>query len=1085
LFGEADGLQNSEVRIIKQDVIGFLWVITNGGISIYDSYNFQQVALDDSLIESGAIAIAFDQSNRAIVGFRSGVTFVEHGKMNRVFGVPNWKKNPLTTLSVDSKNKIWVGTKKGMMKLDPYAPESFSTIRNLPSDEITKITEDRTGKIWIGFKRNGVGLLQDESSSRWKMFGLEQGLPELLVNDIYEDATGVLWVSTFSGLARFTGGTFTKIVPPGQTGDLNISSAYVGGNGTRWIRLKGEGILSWNEDKTTIYNVKTGFPDNNTNALVEAHDRSIWIATMSGIVHIVGENLIAINQVQKNFPRKILCIYEDREGILWFGTSEGLLRFDEGRLITYATTENDREWSGKPTILRDKKNNIWMLTAAGLARFDGTQFRTYGTAEGIPSEPIIKITMDERDHLWILTENNIYAGEGEKFQKFADPLLSKSKITSIQSDKLGNVWFLNNLGNLFKLSRGKLALFDLEKRLGERIRVGGFTLDRFGTLWLGSMNKLIHIQGEQAIAYSPSTVMLEAEYQNNFYVNRDGDIFFTTDAGIAQLQNSAFIYYKIDSSWHGKIPNTIYEDSSGTMWFSLYFNETRTGYERTVPSGIASLKGTSFTFYSIENGLPSNNVLSLYNETRGSIWFLTDRGAANMKDSTIRNYSTKDGLASNLVYSVLRNKQEELWFVTQGGISKFNGKMFSKITRDDGLFSTQESIAELDERDNVWFAARKGVQCIKPSNGIPTVSIDGITTNGEVAENSPTMVSYKSATDVTVQFRGLSFRSSGKRPVYYYKLVGYETTLHGPSEQNLISYYNLEPKTYTFVVKCINSDLIESKEAAIAFILRPPFWQTSWFQGLAGVVGLGLLFGLFRLRTYQLEKKNLKLESIVDLRTKELQAEKNRSDQLLQNILPAAIIAELKETGTSSPREFRLVSILFTDFSGFTQMAGTQPADRLVEELNSLFKEFDDIIEAHGTEKLKTIGDAYLIASGLPVEMPDHAVRAVETAFAMQEYLVKRNETTAFKWNMRAGIHSGQVVAGIVGKRKFTYDVWGDTVNIAARMESAGIPGTVNISAMTYDLIKNSYDCEYRGKIEAKGKGTVDMYVVNGKKKEA
>ena len=158
------------------------------------------------------------------------------------------------------------------------------------------------------------------------------------------------------------------------------------------------------------------------------------------------------------------------------------------------------------------------------------------------------------------------------------------------------------------------------------------------------------------------------------------------------------------------------------------------------------------------------------------------------------------------------------------------------------------------------------------------------------------------------------------------------------------------------------------------------------------------------------------------------------------------------------------------------------PADRMVAELNEIFGAFDDICDELGVEKIKTIGDAYMAAAGLPKPCADHAQRCVRAGLRMLDYLEQRNRTSAFKWSLRVGVHSGPVVTGVVGKRKYAFDVWGDTVNVASRMESAGEAGRVNVSAYTYDLIRTEFECEYRGKVDAKGKGQIDMYFVTRKR---
>jgi class 3 adenylate cyclase len=225
-----------------------------------------------------------------------------------------------------------------------------------------------------------------------------------------------------------------------------------------------------------------------------------------------------------------------------------------------------------------------------------------------------------------------------------------------------------------------------------------------------------------------------------------------------------------------------------------------------------------------------------------------------------------------------------------------------------------------------------------------------------------------------------------------------------------------------------------------------------------------------------------KVETELKTRTKELEEEKIKTDKLLHNIFPAEIVKELKQNGYVNPRYYNMISILFTDFHRFTDISSSLSPEMLVSELNIIFTEFDTIIEKFKLEKLKTIGDSYLICSGLPHEMPDHAVRAVHAALKMQEFLCDRNNNSDLKWQMRAGIHSGNVIAGMVGIHKFTYDVWGDTVNIASRMESSSEPNKINISGQTYELVKDYFNCHYRGKLEVKGKGKIDMYYINGPK---
>jgi class 3 adenylate cyclase len=234
------------------------------------------------------------------------------------------------------------------------------------------------------------------------------------------------------------------------------------------------------------------------------------------------------------------------------------------------------------------------------------------------------------------------------------------------------------------------------------------------------------------------------------------------------------------------------------------------------------------------------------------------------------------------------------------------------------------------------------------------------------------------------------------------------------------------------------------------------------------------------------EEMNLLLAEMNQLYS-QLHAERRKSEELLLNTLPRKIADELKQTGKVKPVYYQSASILFTDFKDFTKLAEQLTPEELVEELDYCFSSFDMIIEAHNLEKLKTIGDSYMCVGGSPTPNPTHAIDAVLAALQIQAFMGWRRQEKIQNnqpyWEIRIGIHSGPLLAGVIGKKKFTYDVWGDAVNIASRMESSSLPGAINISKSTFELVKDLFDCEYRGKIAVKNKGDIDMYFVNGIKK--
>ncbi|TAH04226.1 MAG: hypothetical protein EAZ17_02265 [Sphingobacteriales bacterium] len=241
------------------------------------------------------------------------------------------------------------------------------------------------------------------------------------------------------------------------------------------------------------------------------------------------------------------------------------------------------------------------------------------------------------------------------------------------------------------------------------------------------------------------------------------------------------------------------------------------------------------------------------------------------------------------------------------------------------------------------------------------------------------------------------------------------------------------------------------------------------------LVGLGLVLTLIGI-LYRDYRNKIKTNKLLDQRKAEIET-------LLLNILPYEVASELQKEGHATPRYYDSVSVMFTDFVSFSRIAESMSPQQIVSELNEFFTEMDEIIDKYGLEKIKTIGDSYMCAGGIPTSNTTHPQDMVRAGLDIVEYLRQKNklreEAGMAKWEIRIGINTGSIVAGVVGKKKYAYDIWGNTVNIASRMESNGEPGMLNISADTYALIKDRFDCTHRGKIYAKNVGEIDMYFVD------
>jgi class 3 adenylate cyclase len=324
----------------------------------------------------------------------------------------------------------------------------------------------------------------------------------------------------------------------------------------------------------------------------------------------------------------------------------------------------------------------------------------------------------------------------------------------------------------------------------------------------------------------------------------------------------------------------------------------------------------------------------------------------------------------------------------------------------------------------------------------------------------------------------------------------------------LISFQN----AYTFSVIKVDDFTGHSLNYLALFIGAGMFVLWNWYYSLAIIVPSVLATGYFFQMNHHLNMKEALINggllllvvavfmfilietryrltiSMIKFKIALMEAndalgvEKAQSDKLLRNILPDEVADELKITGKASAKHYQKVSVLFTDFKGFTARSANMTPEEVIEELNKCFSAFDEIIEKYNLEKIKTIGDAYMCAGGLPVANKTNPIDAIRAGLAMQEYMTAyKNECIAKGepyFECRLGINTGEVVAGVVGTKKFAYDIWGDTVNTASRAESNGALGKVNITETTYELVKDIFKCEYRGDIEVKGKGKMKMYFV-------
>ena len=297
-------------------------------------------------------------------------------------------------------------------------------------------------------------------------------------------------------------------------------------------------------------------------------------------------------------------------------------------------------------------------------------------------------------------------------------------------------------------------------------------------------------------------------------------------------------------------------------------------------------------------------------------------------------------------------------------------------------------------------------------------------------------------------------------------------------------YTNLPAGRYQFKVRYISSGNTGGEISLLSLIVLP-LWYFSRLAIIIYLIVFSLIvWTLYNLLTLGFARKLYMLEQIINKRTEDLIIEKEKTEALLANVLPKNTASEIMEKGKATKIKYNFVTVLFSDIQGFTKIAEETNPEILIDELDKFFFYFDSVVEKFGIEKIKTIGDAYMCAGGIPEKNRTNPVEVILAALEMKGYMTRLKETSELEgmkyWDIRIGIHTGTVVAGVVGQKKLSYDIWGDTVNIASRMESSGEAGKINISGTTFEFVKEFFTCEYRGKMPVKYKGELEMYFVNG-----
>lgn len=1020
-----DGLSQSTLNDILQDELGYIWFGTQDGLNRYDGYEFKIFKHDidnPSSISSGFVNCLYTMNDGYLwIGTNAGINIYEHATEE--------------FLSLESE---------------------YPSLLELADKHVISILSTSDSTYWLGTKNIVYRIDSSNNLSSLTLPVPEETAIEITCLMNYND--NEIWIGTLNE------GIFIYDIPSGKISRIQKKKNALNSNRINDLYLNrkdqvligtdfGLNVYDRKENEFTSYTYSVENPfsisSNFISRICEDHLGNIWLGTNQGGLNkwLINRNIFYSYKKDLNIESSIISddvrsIYQDESGVMWVGTAVGLSKFDllkqnfnhfqfnEGSI---SSLSRNIIWS-----IYTEGDIIWIGSNEGLNRYD----RKHKTNRSFT--PSIVVNGEKR-------ANAIYC------------LLKEDN----------NQFLVGTDGGVYKFY-GSSGQFQKANLSGIRINERTYDLerDRDDRLWISTRNGLHFFDGNEYKIFNTSNG-LPGNIVRKVFQDSNGTIWIATDNGLCKLIEG-----------QGKFEFKVYQ----------YQQENK---------------------YSLRN----NTILTIAEDFKEFIWIGTFGGGLNRLDprtDQILSYTEKDGLPNNVIYGILVDQKDNLWCSTNNGLTKINAATRSIRNFDeyDGLQSNEFNLGAyyLDESGEMFFGGIKGVNSFFPNNiqinNLPPkiVITDFQLYNRSVPVGEGVLDKSISMTRnlvlpydqnvISFSFSALHY-SLPERNRYAYKLEGFDENWVFEDDNRRAKYTNLDPGNYTFLVKGTNSDGIWSDELELKILIDPPFWMIWWIQALALLTLLSGAFLFYRSRLKTIQQQKDKLEKEVELRTIEVrdqkeeiekqkllvEEEKEKLETLLLNVLPESTVEELKVKGKATARNYRQVTVMFTDFKGFTRISETLTPTELVSKLDSFFVKFDEVIEKYNVEKIKTIGDAYMCAGGIPIRNKsnpiDVTLAALEIQRVMNDFRKTSEEAGEKPWELRLGIHTGVIIAGVIGIKRFAYDIWGDTVNVASRVETNGEVGKVNASEVTYDEVKDYFECEYRGKIHAKNKGNIDMYFIN------
>ncbi len=1128
------GLSQSTVYASLQDKRGFMWFGTADGLNKYDGYTFT--------------IYRNHQSN-------------PHSLSN----------NFVQALHEDKAGTLWVGTRDGGLNRFERATGTFTAYKydptnaaSLSNNYVSSICEDSSGTLWVGTEGGGVNKF-DQQTGLFTAYKHDATNPQSLSHNVVfavrQTRDGMLWIGTQGGLDCFNPRTrafqhfrrnnsATRV--PSLAGDT-VRVLFEDSKGILWAGTEGSGLSAFNPKTQTWTTYRnelknpTSLGNNWIRVIYEDVNGVLWVGTLGGGLHTFNRSdddpaRGAFTRIvnNPNNPRSIggdavYSIVQDRSGVLWVGTyGTGLSTFhrNSNAFTTYSHDPSNPQslnTNGISALCEDRRGAVWVGTwTGGLNRLD----RVANDGQGAFSRPklslsgtfIRAILEDRAGKLWIGSLGGVDVIDPVRMkihQSFKHDLQNQNSLTSndvftLFEDSKGRIW-IGTLGGGLDMYIPESGIFThFQNHLADTTSIGNNIIrsiceDKRGNIWIGTRGGGLNRYNERTGTFTR---------------------FFHDEKNPRSIGNNAMF--------------ALYVARDSALWIG------------TQGGGLCRFDAATetFTTFREEDGLPNNVVYGITEDNTGNLWLSTNKGLAKMGAyshlPSVSNQAVTDAHSSPMTNPPMTNDQ-----------STNDQRIFRTYDVRDGLQSNEFNggAYHSGRSGRLYFGGVQGFNeffpdSIRDNMYVPPVVITSfkkfnrnVIFDKDISELGTIELTYKDDY-FSFEFAALNYLLPEENE-YQYMLEGFDKDWVNAGTKREAAYTSIDGGTYTFRVRASNNDDVWNETGvSMRVVINPPFWETMWFRVIAVAFIVTLIALLYHLRTKAIREINRRLELQVTERTTEIrdrnnqlqganeeiqrqlelldeqtrmielsntelqeknlevEIERQKSEELLLNVLPVTIANRLKAGEQTIADCFEEVTVLFADIVGFTQLSAQQEPVEVVNLLNRVFSAFDIFSEQYHLEKIKTIGDAYMIVGGIPEAREDHCEAVALMALEMLETIDIIGKTLKLRSPLavRIGIHTGRVIAGVIGQKKFSYDLWGDTVNTASRMESHGEAGKIHVSEevyrrlssvsghlslgigatdehppMTTDQSTNGFHFEERGEIEIKGKGLMRTWFLVGR----